>query len=105
MYFPSISVKIDLTAERLVEVLTVCFVTTLKMFMPPSLIQEKWLVKQCKCNGKAADKNCRHTEIHLPGKLGAGERNCRKLQKDVQELDCSVRAMASRGVLCKTARY
>lgn len=47
--------------------------------------EEKWLVEQCKCNGKAAVKNCRHMEINLVGGSGAvGEiiENFRRVSKN-----------------------
>lgn len=61
-----------------ISVNTVCFMPILKMYEGGRHEQEEWLVKQCKCNGKAAHKNCRYMEIHLPGGLGAGRRDCRK---------------------------
>lgn len=35
----------------------------------------KWLVKQCKCSGKVADKNCRYMETHPPSGSGSGRRD------------------------------
>lgn len=51
--------------------LTACFVAILKIYEGGRHEQEKWLVKQCTRNGKAADKNCRHMEINLAGGSGA----------------------------------
>lgn len=50
----------------------------LKMYEGGRHEEEKWLAKQRKWSGKAAHKNCRYMEIHLPDGLGAGRRDCRK---------------------------